>query len=137
MSIYCKHCNSTSIVRNGKVNGGMQRYLCKACTKNFTLTKRKYSLSFKLQALSWYLDGVGLRSIERNMGVSNVLLLYWIRRFGELVKQKLSQVQPTRRLEDIEIIEIDELHSYCKKNKTKFGFGLLLIALGGKLLILN
>ena len=40
----CPHCQSTSIVKNGKLNG-KQRYLCKSCKKSFNdLTKSVFIL---------------------------------------------------------------------------------------------
>ena len=71
------------------------------------------------------------------MGVSNVLLLYWIRLFGKALKQKLSDVAVEGSLDNVEIIEMDELHSYCKKNARRFGSGLLLICTQGKIVDLE
>ena len=32
----CPHCQSTSVVKNGKLNG-KQRYICKSCKKSFNI----------------------------------------------------------------------------------------------------
>ena len=38
----CPHCESTSVVKNGKLNG-KQRYVCRSCSKSFNdLTKLRY-----------------------------------------------------------------------------------------------
>jgi len=137
MSTSCKHCGAEECVKYGKVNGGHQRYRCKSCKRSFTVTRRKYSLDFKLKVIRMYLEGIGLRSIARLEGVSNVLVLYWIRTVGSLIRQKLDALKRNPPLQEIEIIEIDELHSYCKKNATLCGYGLPLIVIGTKLLILK
>ena len=62
-----------------------------------------------------------LRAIGRILGVSNVSVLRWIRGFGEQVMTlKKEQTQ-------VEVMELDELHSYVKSKKTPVGYGLLLI----------
>lgn len=137
MSINCKHCGSISFVKNGMVNGGHQRYKCKECCRSFTVTARKYTLDFKMKIIRMYLEGVGMRSIERLEGVSNVTVLYWIRQVGDLIRIKLTNRSVTNDLRDIEILEIDELHHFCQKNSTLCGCGLPLIAIGTKLLILK
>ena len=71
-----------------------------------------------------YLEGMGFRSIERILKVSNVTILNWIKSFGK-------QIEEYRRTEgDLEIIEMDELHTYIGEKKTIAGSGFLLIGLG-------
>ena len=55
------------------------------------------------------------------MGVSNVSVLNWIRAFGN----EVSSLQPASQ--EIEIVAIDEMHSYIGRKKTTVGFGLPLI----------
>ncbi len=137
MFIKCRCCGLKNFVKNGFVNGGHQRYRCKECFKNFTITDRKYSPEFKLKIIRMYLEGVGMRLIERIEGVSNVMVLYWVRQVGDLIRQKLRNRTVSNDLQDIEILEIDELHHFCQKNSTLCGSGLPLIAIGTKLLILK
>lgn len=80
--------------------------------------------SMKKQALHLYLEGLGFRSIGRILGVSNVSVLNWIRDFGHKVQELSSQNQ------DIEMVELDEMHSYIGSKKTFAGYGLLLIDMG-------
>jgi hypothetical protein len=70
-----------------------------------------------------YLEGLGFRSIGRYLGVSNVTVLKWIRSFGEEVKSLQEETK------EIEMVELDEMHSYVGSKKTTFGYGLLLIDL--------
>jgi hypothetical protein len=79
------------------------------------------SKSVKKQALHLYLEGLGFRSIGRILRVSNVSVLNWIRDFGKKVQELNSDSQP------IEMVEVDEMHSYIGSKKTTAGYGLLLI----------
>jgi hypothetical protein len=78
----------------------------------------------KKQALHLYLEGLGFRSIGRFLGVSNVSVLKWIKSFGKGVEKLNTESQ------DIEMVEVDEMHSYIQSKKTTVGYGLLLIDLG-------
>jgi hypothetical protein len=78
----------------------------------------------KKQALHLYLEGLGFRSIGRFLGVSNVSVLNWIRSFGKEIQELNSESQ------EIEMVELDEMHSYIGSKKTAAGYGLLLIDMG-------
>jgi hypothetical protein len=78
----------------------------------------------KKQALHLYLEGLGFRSIGRFLGVSNVSVLKWIRSFG----QEIASLRGEDTM--IEMVELDEMHSFIGSKKTTVGFGLLLIDLG-------
>jgi transposase-like protein len=121
----CPRCKSEKKVKNGVINE-KQRYRCKDCRYNYTVEKRsnEYSNSTKKKALQLYLEGLGFRSIGRILNVSNVSVLNWIKFFGKEVKSLQSESR------DIEIVEVDEMHSYIGYKKTIVGFGLLLIDLG-------
>ncbi|KAA6307827.1 hypothetical protein EZS27_040499, partial [termite gut metagenome] len=82
------------------------------------------SKSMKKQALHLYLEGLGFRSIGRLLGVSNVSVLNWIRNFGKEVGELSSENQ------EIQMVEMDEMHSYIGSKKTTVGYGLLLIGIG-------
>jgi transposase-like protein len=84
----------------------------------------EYPKSERKKALQLYLEGLGFRSIGRYLGVSNVTVLKWIRSFGEEVKSLQEETK------EIEMVELDEMHSYVGSKKTTFGYGLLLIDLG-------
>ena len=120
----CSKCNCEQNTKNGFVKG-IQRYKCKECGYNYTVEKRsgEYSKETKRKALQLYLEGLGFRSIGRILGVSNVSVLYWIRDFGEKVKELQSDNN------SIKFAELDEMHSYIGNKKTIAGFGLLLIDL--------
>ena len=71
-------------------------------------------------ALILYLEGLGFRSIGRFLKVSHVAVYNWIREYGE----KLNEL---RSLSKIEVVEMDEMHTYIGSKKTTAGYGLLLI----------
>jgi transposase-like protein len=118
----CPKCSCSERVKSGKVNE-RQRYKCKTCGCNYSVEIKSTAKpkSQKRQALHLYLEGLGFRSIGRFLGVSNVSVLNWIRDFGKKV-QELNETS-----QEIEIVEVDEMHSYIGSKKTTVGFGLLLI----------
>lgn len=134
----CKHCGSCNSIKNGFA-GNKQRYRCKDCGKSYRDgdLREKYSMEKKLKVLAMYLEGVGIRSIERLENVPNPLIIKWIRRFSHILRQKLNQTEIPDDAKKIQIIELDELFSYCQKKLTKSTFGLLLIESEIKLLTLK
>jgi len=121
----CPRCSSDKKVKSGIINS-RQRYRCKDCNYNFTVEIKSTSKpkSMKKQALHLYLEGLGFRSIGRFLGVSNVSVLKWIRSFG----QEIASLRGEDTM--IEMVELDEMHSFIGSKKTTVGFGLLLIDLG-------
>jgi transposase-like protein len=121
----CSKCHCSNSVKSGIIKG-RQRYKCKACGCNYTVEIKSTAKpkSLKKQALHLYLEGLGFRSIGRFLGVSNVSVLNWIRDFGEKVQELKSDSQ------QIEMVEVDEMHSYICSKKTIVGYGLLLIDMG-------
>ncbi len=117
----CNKCRSSNRFKRGFVRG-KQRYTCKECGYNYTVEEKSTSKpdSMKRQALVLYLEGLGFRSIGRVLNVSHVSVYYWIKSFGE----KVEEIKSDQR---IEIVEIDEMHTYIGSKKTIVGFGLLLI----------
>jgi len=110
---------------------GVQRYICKKCNCNYTVSIKStsYPKSKKKQALQLYLEGLGFRSIGRFWEVSNVSVLNWIRSFGNQVQELHSESKK------IEMLEVDEMHTYIGQKKTTAGYGLLLIDMGKDLSI--
>ena len=121
----CPKCSCPDNVKSGKIKG-VQRYRCKNCNCNYTVSIKStaYPKSKKKQALQLYLEGLGFRSIGRFLGVSNVSVLNWIRSFGNQVQELHSESKK------IEMVEVDEMHTYIGQKKTTAGYGLLLIDMG-------
>jgi transposase len=118
----CPKCKSKILCKDGIVKE-KQRYKCKDCNFRFTVERIGKPNKLKRDALVLYLEGLGFRSIGRILGVSNVTALNWIKSFGE-------KIDEIRNTEDIEVVEIDEMHTYIGSKKTIAGYGLLLIEMG-------
>lgn len=124
----CKHCGSQSKVKNGYVQG-KQRYKCKDCGKTYRSgdLRERYTDEQRLRVIKWYLEGAGIMAIERMENVPNPLIIKWIRKFSKILRQKLNETEIPENAKDIQIVELDELFSYCQKKLTESTYGLLLI----------
>ena len=124
----CPKCESDKKIKAGFIKA-RQRYKCKECEYYFTVKLKSTAkpMSMKKAALHLYLEGLGFRSIGRFLGVSNVSVLKWIRSFGKEIHELHSKSK------EIEMVEVDEMHSYIGSKKTTVGYGLLLIDMGGGL----
>lgn len=120
----CPKCKCTHSCKDGIVQN-RQRYLCKECNYRYTVEYNSWhkSKSTKRQALELYLEGLGFRSIGRILRISHVTVYNWIKSFGE----KLDEIKHDT---PIEVMELDEMHSYIGSKKNTVGYGLLLIDMG-------
>lgn len=134
---HCKGCGSEEIVKNGRDKVGTQRYKCKSCGSTYRDGDKrlKHGLEKRLRVINMYLENVGIRSIERLENVSTPLIIYWIRHFSELLRKELKRSPIPESVKDIQILELDELFTYYKKNPNKSMYGLLLTEFEVKLLI--
>jgi transposase-like protein len=117
----CPKCGSKEHCKDGFIQG-KQRYRCHGCDYHYTTQRRSGTASpeTKRQALQKYLEGLGFRSIARILKFSNVAVLNWIRAFGEALPE-------VKNDKPVQVIEIDEMHSYIGSKKILAGYGLLLI----------
>jgi transposase-like protein len=113
----CKHCAGNKLIKNG-FEKSKQRYKCKCCKRTCREgdERVKYTLEKKIRVLKWYLEGAGIRSIERMEEVSATLIVYWIRKMGSMLREKIESTKVPEKAKDVEILEVDELFSYCQKN---------------------
>ena len=121
---HCPKCSSTDRVKNGSING-RQRWRCKNCRYDYTVIQKSTSISVEKKriAIELYLEGLGFNAIARTLKVSHVAVLKWVKKYG-------LQAAELRSSKTIEVMEIDEMHSYIGSKKTISGFGLLLIDMG-------
>ena len=84
-----------------------------------------------------YLEGIGIRSIERLENIPNSLIIQWIRKFSKIIRQKLIESTIPDDIKDIQILEVDELFTYIQKKETKPTYGFKLIGSEIKLLTLK
>lgn len=118
----CPKCKSMNFRKDGIVKS-KQRYFCKDCKYRFTVEQVGKPNKIKRDALILYLEGLGFRSIGRFLNISHVAVFNWIKSFGE-------RLEEFRNTEDIEVVELDEMHTYIGSKKTTVGSGLLLIETG-------
>jgi transposase-like protein len=125
----CSKCQSEHHVKNGIVRG-VQRYKCKECGRNFSIDYSQVVEKEKRRrfGLAMYLEGLSFHSIARLLNVSHVSVMNWIKKYG----RELSKI---RNPKPVQIMELDELHSYVGSKKTINGFGLLLIEMQENTLI--
>lgn len=118
----CPKCQSAHFVKAG-FNNGRQRYKCKDCNHYFSVHKptRHKSEEVKQMAINMYLEGLGFRSIGRILGISYGTVYHWVKQLGER-----HHIKPNSH-QEVDIVELDEIHSYTKHKKTTAGLGLPLI----------
>lgn len=83
----CVSCGSDRVAKNGH-RYNRQRYICKACGKQFAqeYALRGYPPQTKQQCLDLHQQGMSFREIERQTGVSHNTVINWVRQ---------SQVDPS------------------------------------------
>ncbi len=117
----CPYCESTEIRKNGR-RRGKQNHICVKCGRQFIdvySPPRGYSNEIKQECLKAYVNGMGLRAIERDKGVHHTTVIYWLKQIGE----QLPDAPPTTEIPSVG--ELDELETYVGSKKTLFGYGRL------------
>ncbi len=119
----CPGCGSGARCKDGIIKG-RQRWRCKGCDKRYSVERpcNVQPPGTKRLALELYLEGLGFRSIGRALGISYGTVFGWIKEYGK----KAGELQSD---DAIEVVELDELHTYIGNKKTTAGYGLLLIDL--------
>jgi IS1 family transposase/transposase-like protein len=110
----CPKCNSTSSRKNGH-RRGKQCYQCRVCGRQFVESPvpKSYPLEVKQLCLKMYLNGMGLRGIERVTDIHHTTIMNWIEEAG-------MELPDTPEEDEIpEITEIDELQTFVGSKKNK------------------
>ena len=114
----CKFCNSEKLVRNGRPRG-IQRFVCKECKREqIEGDKRvKYEDKPREMAFILYTEGNGFRRISRILSKIFSAKFYYqtIVKWLKLRHKNLPIIE--EKHEEIEILELDELYTYIKKNR--------------------
>ena len=122
----CPQCSSENSCKNG-FKDDRQRYLCKDCSFNYSTEHgRGKPKALKQQALELYLEGLGFRAIGRQLGVSNVAVLKWVRKAADILRTQLVHEIPTHK-KAIKVMEFDEMWHFALKKSQKRGSGSLSI----------
>jgi putative transposase len=102
----CLYCGSEQIVKDAIRHNkkyDMQRYLCKACGKRFSVNVgfegMKASPQVITSAMQLYFTGESLRNVQKflklqGVSVSHVSILKWIRKYVKLMNEYLEKIKP-------------------------------------------
>jgi len=115
----CSRCGSVAYIKDGIITG-RQRYKCKQCQYRYTVSKRSGEVPSETRqlALDMYLEGLGFRAIGRLLNVSHTAVFGWVKKAGENVALPVPDAP-------VEVVELDEMHTFVGRKKTTTGFGLL------------
>ena len=119
----CSHCGSERFVKDGRC-GGKQRYECKECGRKFG--GGVYPPEKKAFALQMYMNNVGIRKIGFLLGAGHTVVLDWIRTAHKNLGLKITRQIKTANMAP-DIIEMDEIYTYVKKNCKERSYGLLTV----------
>jgi transposase-like protein len=111
----CPKCQSTDKQHKaGRNPSGSQRYRCGHCGSKYTPnpTLQGYPEATRLQAVRMYVDGMNLRRVARHLGVNHQSVANWVKAYA-------AQLPPAPLPEQVETIEMDELHTFVERKKTK------------------
>ncbi len=110
----CPKCTSEKATKNGR-RRGKQCYKCLDCGRQFVESpiERSYRPEVRQLCLKMYLNGMGLRGIERVTEIHHTTIMHWIREAGI----KLPNAPEGEEIP--EITEIDELQTFVGNKKNK------------------
>ena len=92
------------------------------CGRQFVIRNeapKGYSDEFKRECLKMYVNGMGLRGIERVKGVHHTTVITWIKKVGGMLPDAYAPDTTPQ------VGELDELQTFVGSKKTKSGSGLL------------
>jgi transposase-like protein len=127
----CPKCFAEKYVKNG-FTYGKQRYKCKSCGCNFITERRQHNDKTIKDAIVLYLEGLGINAIARFLKVSQQIVSYWIKKYGNII-QGLRNKENT----SYDIVEVDEMCTFLKRKLIKDGYGFFTIENKTRLLILK
>lgn len=110
----CPNCSAIEVSKNGH-RKGRQCYKCKHCGRQFLEHYRPgaYSDDVKQLCIKMYLNGMGLRGIERVSDIHHTTILQWVRGAGLLLPDAPES-------EEIpEIADLDELQTFVGNKRNK------------------
>ena len=110
----CPKCQSSRTIKNGR-RRGKQCYRCHDCGRQYVESPidRSYPPEVKKLCLKMYLNGMGLRGIERVTQIHHTTVMHWIKEAG------LSLPDAPEESEIPEITEIDELQTFIGNKRNK------------------
>jgi len=132
----CRRCFSNNYVKNGSAKG-RPRFKCKDCNYRYTVAHKSTTKppAIRRLALEMYLEGLGFRHIGMVLKISYVTVYNWVKKWGASVELPV-------REDAIDVVELDEMHTYVgKKNYRwiwiavdRYGKNISLLSVGTDLL---
>jgi len=111
----CPKCQQTERqVKSGRTGTGSQRFKCQSCGHRYTPEPKAqgYSDDIRLRAVEMYIDGGNLRRVARQLGVNHQSVANWVNAYATQL--------PNAPLPDrVDTIEMDELHTFIERKKTR------------------
>lgn len=131
-AVACPKCESTKIIKSGVVKE-RQRYSCKNCGYNFTVSKLGKGIDpyFVTKALQLYIEGVSYREIERLLGISHVSVMNWVRKYKVKAPEN-SDYRPTYK-----IFTYQEMLEFMQNREKLKGSGMLITEIGDKYMMIK
>ncbi len=113
----CPKCSCSNFTKDGFANK-RPRHRCKNCNYRYSVVQKSdvKSAETRRMALELYLEGMGFRAIGRVLKISYGTVYQWVKKWGE----EATLVSSTQA---VEVIELDELHTYIGSKKTTVGSG--------------
>ncbi|MFC1936823.1 helix-turn-helix domain-containing protein [Chloroflexota bacterium] len=114
----CPKCHNTEVQnKDGFTAQGSQRYRCKNCGTRYTPEPRGggYSEEIRLQAVRMYADGAGFRQVARQLKVSHVSVMNWVKAYA-------AQIPDAPMPAVVDDVEMDELYTFIESKKTESTF---------------
>ncbi len=80
--LYCLHCQSDALIRNGHAPNGKQLYRCRACGRQSreNSAPNVYPEARREEILHAYQERSSLRGLTRTFGVSRTTVSSWIKK---------------------------------------------------------
>ena len=91
--LYCEHCGSTHVVKNGLTPSKRQKYRCVDCGKSYTDTHKSITASSKKAYHVWesfiecMMNGLSLRKTSALIDISTTTAFHWRHKVMEAMKQ--------------------------------------------------
>lgn len=130
-SLECAKCKETKIVKDGKryaKKGTIQKYLCRNCGYRFVVNtgfeNSKKEPKLICASIDLYFKGMSLRKVADHVkqfygvNISNVSVLRWVQRFGEVVAPFVDSLNPPHLGG---IFQVDEMVVHVRRESTDKG----------------
>ncbi len=111
----CPKCHKRDRqVKSGLTEFGSQRHKCQHCGTRYTPEPKSqgYSRDIRMAAMRMYVDGLNFRRIGRHLGVNPQSVANWVKAYA-------AQLPSAAKPSQVDILEMDELHTFVGHKKTK------------------